>query len=151
MTVISELAAACHLFDHQELYVHALGAARYPPALLHAVKLATAVGIRLALHVVIVVIAAPGADEERGGEERRGAGTDLLDLGDGVREGGGVVVELVVEPGIADVVSLLLYVGERAGDARRYSIGSARHASGAGYVLRPAGGHGCDGWVLLLS
>lgn len=45
--------------------VHALSAASHPATLLHAVKLATAGVLRLALHVVIVVVAASGADEER--------------------------------------------------------------------------------------
>jgi len=89
------------------MYVHALGASRHPPALLQAVELAPAIGLRLALHVVVIVVAAPGADEEGGGKQRRRAGTDLLDLRDGVRKGSGVVVEMLVEPGIAHVVSLL--------------------------------------------
>lgn len=79
--------------------IHALGTPRYPSALFHAVELAPAIGLGLALHIVIVVVAAAGADEERGREKGRRAGTNLLDLGDRVREGGGVVMELLVEPG----------------------------------------------------
>jgi hypothetical protein len=81
----------------ESVHVHALGTPRHPPALLQAVELAPAVGVGLALHVVIVVVAAPGADEEGSGEKRRRAGTDLLDLGDRIRERGGVVVELLGE------------------------------------------------------
>ena len=86
-------------------HIHALGASRHPPALLHAVELAPAIGVGLALHVVVIVVAAPGTDEEGGREKRSRAGTDLLDLRDRVRKGGGVVVEMLVEPGHADVVS----------------------------------------------
>lgn len=105
------------------MYVHALGASRHPPALLHAVELASAVGVRLAFHVVVIVVAAPGTDEKGGGKQRRRAGTDLLDLRDGVRKGSGVVVEVLVEPGIADVVSSL--PGRRGASRRlKNSIGS---------------------------
>jgi len=49
------------------------------------------------LHVVIVVVFAPGANEERGREKRRRAGTELLDLGDRVRQRGGVDEDVLVE------------------------------------------------------
>lgn len=63
-------------------HVHAPGTSGNPPALLHALELAPAGVLGLALHVIIVVVLAPGANEERGGEERCRAGSELLDLGD---------------------------------------------------------------------
>lgn len=78
--------------------VHALSAASHPTTLLHAVKLAAAGVLRLALHVVIVVVAASGADEERCRQERRGAGTNLLDSRDVVRERRGVDEDFLMEP-----------------------------------------------------
>ena len=65
-------------------HIHAPRASGDPAALLQALELAPARVLRLALHVVVIVVLAAGADEERGREERGGAGTDLLDLGDGV-------------------------------------------------------------------
>lgn len=62
--------------------VHTLGAAGNAAALLHAVKLAAAGVLGLALHVVVVVFAASCADEERCRQERGRAGTDLLDRRD---------------------------------------------------------------------
>ena len=77
--------------------IHARRAPRHLAALFHAVQLAPAVGLGLAHHVVIVVGFAPGTDEERGAEEGRRAGTELLDLGDVVGKRGGVDEVLVVE------------------------------------------------------
>jgi hypothetical protein len=51
-------------------------------ALLHAVKLSPAVRLGLAHHVVIVVVLASCANEERGTEKGRRTGSQLLDLGD---------------------------------------------------------------------
>ena len=66
------------------LNVHTGGASRDPPAFLQTLELALARVLGLALHEVIVVGAAPGADEEGGGEEGRGGGADLLHGGDRV-------------------------------------------------------------------
>lgn len=77
--------------------VHALGAAGDPSALLEAVQLALARVLRLALHVVIVVVAASGADEEGRRQQGRGAGANLLDGGDAVGERRGVDEHLLVE------------------------------------------------------
>lgn len=46
--------------------VHTLGAAGYPSSLRQAVQLSLARVLGLALHVIIVVVAASCADEERG-------------------------------------------------------------------------------------
>ena len=64
--------------------VHTGGASRDPTALLQTLELGLAGVLGLALHEVIVVGAAPGADEEGGGEEGRGGGADLLHGGDRV-------------------------------------------------------------------
>lgn len=77
--------------------IHASCAAGDSPALLQALELALAGVLGLALHVVIVVVAAAGADEERCGQEGSGAGADLIDLGDRVGQGGGIVENLLVE------------------------------------------------------
>ena len=77
--------------------VHTPGAPGHPPAFLQAVELALAGVVGLALHEVIVVLAASGADEKGRREKRRRADTELLDLGDRVRERGGVVEDLLVE------------------------------------------------------
>lgn len=78
--------------------VHAGGTAGDAAALLQTLELALAGVLGLALHVVIVVGAAAGADEERGGEQRGRSGANLLDGGDRVGEGGGVDEDLLVEP-----------------------------------------------------
>ena len=77
--------------------VHTPGAPGHPPAFLQAVELALAGVVGLALHEVIVVLAASGTDEEGRREERRGADSELLDLRDRVRKRGGVVEDLLVE------------------------------------------------------
>lgn len=46
------------------MYVHASRASGDPPALLQALELALAGVLGLALHEIIVVVLAPGADEE---------------------------------------------------------------------------------------
>lgn len=56
-------------------YVHTTRASGHPPALLQAVEFGRAARIGLALHEVIVVILAPGADEEGGGEQRGRTGS----------------------------------------------------------------------------
>lgn len=63
-------------------YVHASRTPGDLAAFLHAVKLSPAVGLGLAHHVVIVVGLASRADEERGTQEGRRTGSELLDLGD---------------------------------------------------------------------
>lgn len=82
----------------QGVHIHAGRASRHPPPLLQAFELPPAARLGLALHVVIVEVAAPGADEERGGQERGGRGADLLDGRDRVREGRGVDEDVLVEP-----------------------------------------------------
>lgn len=77
--------------------VHAGGASRDPAALLQAVELAAARAVRLALHEVVIVFAAAGADEVGRRQQGRGAGADLLDLGDVVGERGRVDLLLLVE------------------------------------------------------
>ena len=79
--------------------VHTPGAPGHPPAFLQAVELALAGVLGLALHEVIVVLAASGADKKGGREERRRADSELLYLGDRVRKRGGVVEDLLVETG----------------------------------------------------
>lgn len=76
---------------------HARGTARHLPPFPQAVGLARAVGRGLALHEVVIVGFAAGADEEGGAEQRGGGGSDLLDLGDRVGEGRGVDEDLLVE------------------------------------------------------
>lgn len=75
----------------------AAGAASHPSTLLQALELALARVLVLALHVVIIVVFAPGADEEGRTKQRGGAGTDFFDFGDRVRERGCVVKDLLVE------------------------------------------------------
>lgn len=70
--------------------IHAPRASSDPTTLLEAFELSPARVLRLALHVVIVVVAAPGADEVGGGIERRRGDAELLDLGDRLGEGSGV-------------------------------------------------------------
>lgn len=67
-----------------EGHVHTPGASGNPPTLLHALKLAAARVLGLALHVVVIVVLASRANEEGSREERSRAGTDLLDLRDRV-------------------------------------------------------------------
>lgn len=80
--------------------IHTPRASRHPPALLQAFELALAGVLGLALHEVIVVVLAPRADEEGGGQQGGRAGAELLDLGDRVRERSGVDKVLVVEPAL---------------------------------------------------
>ena len=53
--------------------------------------------LRLAYHIVIVESFTSIANEVGGAEEGSGASTDFFDLGDGVREGGCVDEDLLVE------------------------------------------------------
>lgn len=63
----------------REHNIHARSAPRDPPPLLQALNLPPATRLGLALHVVIVVVAAPSADEERGREKRGRRRANLLD------------------------------------------------------------------------
>lgn len=65
--------------------IHALGTASNPSSLLHALKFSSARVLRLALHVIIVVVAASGADEEGSRQKRCRARANFLDLRDIVR------------------------------------------------------------------
>ncbi len=80
--------------------VHAPRASGNAAAFLHALKLAPAGVLGLALHVVIVVVPAAGADEEGGREEGGRTGANLLDLGDGVWQRGGVEEDVLIEAAI---------------------------------------------------
>lgn len=82
---------------HTGANIHAPGASRDPPALLQALKLAPAGVLGLALHIVVIVVFAARADEERGRQQGGRGGSDLLDLGDRVRQRGGVVEDVLVE------------------------------------------------------
>lgn len=88
-----------HFFRAPRIWssLHARRASGDLTAFLHALKLAPAVGLGLAHHVVIVVGLASRADEERGAEKGRRTGTELLDLGDVVGQRGGVDEGLLVE------------------------------------------------------
>ena len=77
--------------------IHAPRASGDPATLFQALELAPARVLGLALHVVVIVVLAACADEEGGREKRGGAGANLLDLGHGVRQRGGVVENLLVE------------------------------------------------------
>lgn len=100
------------------------GAAGDAAALLQTLELALAGVLGLALHEVIVIGFAPGADEEGGGEERRGCGSDLLDGRDGVRERGGIVENLLVEAGngVSDDLVRTHIIGARV-ESRYMPIG----------------------------
>ena len=67
--------------------------------LLHAFELSPAVGLSLAHHVIIVVGLASCTDKEGSAEKGRGTGSELLDLGDIVRQRGSVDEGLLVESG----------------------------------------------------
>lgn len=77
---------------------HARRTPRHFPPLPHALHLPLAVRLRLALHVVVIVGPAPRPDEEGRAEQRGGRGADLVDLGDGLREGRRVDEDGLVEP-----------------------------------------------------
>ena len=77
--------------------IHTPRASSDSPALLQTFELALARVLGLALHVVIVVVFAPRANEERGRQKRGRAGTELLDLGNRVRQRGGVDEDVLVE------------------------------------------------------
>lgn len=79
---------------------HAGSTSRDLPSLLQTLGLALAVGLVFAVHEVIVVGFAAGADEEGGGEQGSGGGADFRDLGDIVWEGSGVDEDLLVEAGV---------------------------------------------------
>lgn len=76
---------------------HARRTPRHLPPLPHALHLPLAVRLRLALHVVVIVGPAPRPDEEGRAEQRGGRGADLVDLGDGLREGRRVDEDGLVE------------------------------------------------------
>lgn len=79
---------------------HAGGASCDLATLLQAVDFTLAIGVGLALHVIIVVRPASCADEEGGGKKRSGRGTDLLDLGNVVWKRSCVDEDGLVESGI---------------------------------------------------
>ena len=79
-------------------HIHTSGAPCHPSAFLQTLKLALPRVLGLALHVVIVVVAAPRSDEEGSGHQRRRAGAELLDLRDRLRERSRIVEVVLVEP-----------------------------------------------------
>ena len=80
-------------------YAHARGTPGDLAALLHALEFTPAVGLGLAHHVVIVEGLAARTNKVRGTEEGRRTGSELLDLGDVVRQRSCVDEGLLVEPG----------------------------------------------------
>ena len=76
---------------------HTRSTSRDFPSFFQTVRLSLAVGFGLAVHEIVIVGFAAGADEEGGGEERSGRGADFLDFGDGVGEGCCVDEDLLVE------------------------------------------------------
>lgn len=81
-----------------------------PPALLEALDLAFSGVIGLALHVVIVVVAASGANEEGSRQQRGRTGTQLLDLGNRVGQRRGVVERVLREPVVFGGKSLVSWI-----------------------------------------
>lgn len=79
--------------------LHRCRTSSHLPALSHAVQLTPAIGLRLALHVVVIVGLASCADEVAGAQEGSGGSADLLHLGDVVGEGSGVDEDVLVEAG----------------------------------------------------
>jgi hypothetical protein len=77
--------------------LHARSATGHLPALFQTLHLALAIGIRLAPHIVVIVRAAPGTDEEGRAHERSGRCADFLDFRDVIGERGGVDEHLLVE------------------------------------------------------
>lgn len=88
--------------------IHTPRASGDPPALLQALKLALSGVLSLALHIVVVVIFAPGADEKRSRHQRGRSGTKLFDLGNRVGQRGGVDEDMLVEAAETQIVSSLL-------------------------------------------
>lgn len=70
--------------------IHALRTPSDLPSLLQTLNLALAIGVRLALHEVVVVRLASRTDEVGCAHERCAAGAYLVDLGDVIWEGRGV-------------------------------------------------------------
>lgn len=62
--------------------------------------------LRLAHHIVVIVVLASCTDEEGSAHQRGGAGADLLDLGDGVWEWGGIDEDRLIEAGGSELVSV---------------------------------------------
>lgn len=85
--------------------IHTPRTSRNPAPLFQALKLSLPRILRLALHEIIVEVPAPGPDEERRGEKRRGARADLFDLRDGVRQRGRVEEDLLVEPTMESAIA----------------------------------------------
>lgn len=94
---ISLLWFPCASSDSQA-YVHAGCASCDFATLPQAVQLSSSVRVRLALHVVIVVSLAARSNEEARAHKRCRRSSNLLDLGNGVRERSGVHEDLLVEP-----------------------------------------------------
>jgi len=80
------------------MYVHAGCASCDLATLPQAIQLSPSIRLGLALHVVIVVGLAAGSNEEARAHKRRGRSSNLLDLGNGIRERSGVHEDLLVEP-----------------------------------------------------
>jgi hypothetical protein len=78
-------------------HIHTSSTSCDSSALLQAFKLALARVLGLALHEIIVVRTASGANEEGSRQQRRRGGANLLDLGDVLRQGGRIDQNLLVE------------------------------------------------------
>ncbi|KAJ6262177.1 hypothetical protein Dda_2982 [Drechslerella dactyloides] len=75
-------------------------------------ELASAGRLIFALHVIIVVRPAAGADKEGGGEQRRGRGAYLVDFGDVIGQRDGVHQDMLVEA-IQGTEDGIVYRGSR--------------------------------------
>lgn len=94
-------------------YIHASSTARHLAPLLQALELSAAIGLVLALHVIVVESLAAVANEvRRTGQECRSS-ANLLHLGDVVRHGGGVHEDMLVEPVGRGIARLVLVLARR--------------------------------------
>jgi hypothetical protein len=94
------MSALIEVSSVMEASIHARSTPRDLPSFPHAVDLTPATRLGLALHEVIVVGLAAGADEEGGAHERGGAGTELLNFGDVIGERCCVDEDVLVESGV---------------------------------------------------
>jgi hypothetical protein len=80
--ILQDASASLFLAPAVWKFIHASRTSGDFAAFLHTLKLASATTLRLAHHVVIVVVLATRPNEERGTEQRRRTGSELFDLGD---------------------------------------------------------------------
>lgn len=79
--------------------VHARSTSRNLPPLPQAIDLTPSIRLGLALHEIVIVGSAAGADKEGGAHERSGGGADLWDFWDVIGKRSGVDEEMLVESG----------------------------------------------------